>query len=72
MLNINISVLNLIITDRYDPRVDKEALKDLFKDFIAVKSYFFSTWERFEEELNRRTLDLQYRNSMIVAKEDRL
>jgi hypothetical protein len=60
----------LIITDRYDPRVDKEALKELFKDFIAVKSYCFSTWGRFEEELNRRTLDLQYRNSMVVAKEE--
>ena len=61
---------NLIISDRYDPRVDKEALKEIFKEFIAYKSYFFSTWERFEEELNRRTLDLQYRNSMVVAKED--
>ncbi|MFX1419222.1 MAG: GNAT family N-acetyltransferase [Promethearchaeota archaeon] len=60
----------MIIIDRYDPRVDKEALKVLFKDFIAIKSYFFSYWEKFEEELNRRTLDLQYRNSMVVAKED--
>ena len=60
----------LIIIDRYDPRVDKEALKELFKDFISVKSYFFSHWEKFEEELNRRTLDLQFRNSMVVAKED--
>jgi hypothetical protein len=24
----------------------------------------------FEEELNRRSLDLQYRNSMVIAKED--
>ena len=61
---------NLIIIDRYDPRVDKEALKELFKDFISIKSYFFSHWEKFEDELNRRTLDLQYRNSMVVAKED--
>ena len=61
---------NLIIIDRYDPRVDKEALKDLFKEFISIKSYFFSHWEKFEEELNRRTLDLLYRNSMVVAKED--
>ncbi len=60
----------LIIIDRYDPRVDKEALKELFKNFISVKSYFFSHWEKFEKELNRRTLDLQYRNSMVVAKED--
>ncbi|MFW9820604.1 MAG: GNAT family N-acetyltransferase [Candidatus Thorarchaeota archaeon] len=60
----------MIIIDRYDPRVDKEALKELFKDFISIKSYFFSHWDKFEEELNRRTLDLQYRNSMVVAKED--
>ncbi|UCC18808.1 MAG: hypothetical protein JSV62_11955 [Promethearchaeota archaeon] len=60
----------MIIIDRYDPRVDKEALKVLFKEFISIKSYFFSHWEKFEEELNRRTLDLQYRNSMVVAKED--
>ena len=59
----------LIIVDRYDPRADKESLKDIFTNFIAIKSYFFSTWEKFEEELNRRTLDLQYRNSMVVAKE---
>jgi hypothetical protein len=59
----------LIIIDRYDPRVDKEAIKEIFKEFIAGKSYFFSHWEKFEEELNRRTLDLQYRNSMVVAKE---
>ncbi len=61
---------NLIIIDRYDPRVDKEALKEIFKDFIENKSYFFSHWNKFEEELNRRSLDLQYRNSMIIAKED--
>lgn len=61
---------NLIIIDRYDPRVDKEALKEIFKDFIKNKSYFFSHWEKFEEELNRRSLDLQYRNSMVIAKED--
>jgi hypothetical protein len=60
----------LIIVDRYDPRADKDALKEIFTNFIAIKSYFFSTWEKFEEELNRRTLDLQYRNSMVVAKED--
>ncbi|MHA2266363.1 MAG: hypothetical protein ACXAB8_01055, partial [Promethearchaeota archaeon] len=60
----------MIIVDRYDPRADKDALKELFINFIAIKSYFFSTWEKFEEELNRRTLDLQYRNSMVVAKED--
>jgi hypothetical protein len=60
----------MIINDRYDPRSDKEALKEIFEDFIEQKSYFFSHWQKFEEELNRRTLDLQYRNSMVVAKED--
>ncbi|MFW9828641.1 MAG: hypothetical protein ACFFEY_13700 [Candidatus Thorarchaeota archaeon] len=60
----------MIIIDRYDPRVDKDALKVIFKDFIASKSYFFSHWDKFEDELNRRTLDLQYRNSMVVAKYD--
>jgi hypothetical protein len=60
----------LIITDRYDPRSDKAALKEIFEDFIENKSYFFSHWRKFEDELNRRSLDLQYRNSMVVAKED--
>ncbi len=63
-------VKRMIIVDRYDPRADKDALKEIFINFIAIKSYFFSTWEKFEEELNRRTLDLQYRNSMVVAKEN--
>lgn len=59
-----------LIVERYDPRVDKDALKEIFEDFIENKSYFFSHWERFEEELNKRTLDLQYRNSMVVAKDE--
>lgn len=63
-------VKSMIIIDRYDPRSDKEALKEIFQDFIENKSYFFSHWQKFEEELNKRTLDLQYRNSMVVAKED--
>lgn len=61
---------SLIIIDRYDPRSDKEALKEIFQDFIEHKSYFISHWQKFEEELNKRTLDLQYRNSMVVAKEN--
>jgi len=60
----------LIIIDRYDPRSDKEALKEIFEDFIENKSYFFSHFQKFEEELNKRTLSLQYRNSMVVAKDD--
>jgi L-amino acid N-acyltransferase YncA len=60
----------MILIDRYDPRVDKDSLKEIFEDFIENKSYFFSHWAKFEEELNKRTLDLQYRNSMVVAKED--
>jgi len=60
----------MLIIDRYDPRLDKDDLKEIFEDFIENKSYFFSHWEKFETELNRRVLDLQYRNSMIVAKEE--
>ena len=60
----------MIIIDRYDPRSDKEGLKEIFEDFIANKSYFFSHWSKFEDELNRRSLDLQYRNSMVIAKEE--
>ncbi|MHA2392223.1 MAG: hypothetical protein ACXAEX_09630 [Promethearchaeota archaeon] len=60
----------MIIIDRYDPRSDKKALKEIFEDFIENKSYFFSHWGKFEDELNRRSLDLQYRNSMVIAKED--
>ena len=59
----------MLIIDRYDPRLDKDDLKEIFIDFITNKSYFFSHWKKFEDELNRRALDLQYRNSMIVAKE---
>lgn len=60
----------MIETDRYDPRLDRESLQEIFEDFIQNKSYFLSTWQEFEKELNKRVLDLQYRNSMIVAKED--
>ena len=60
----------MIVVDRYDPRLDKEDLKEIFEDFIENKSYFFSHWKKFEEELNKRALDLQYRNSMVVAKEE--
>jgi len=63
-------VNNLIIIDRYDPRSDKEALKEIFEDFIENKSYFFSHFQKFEEELNKRTLSLQFRNSMVVAKDE--
>ncbi len=60
----------MIVIDRFDPRLDREALKEVFEDFINNKSYFFSHWKKFETELNKRVLDLQYRNSMVVAKED--
>jgi len=60
----------MIETDRYDPRLDRDALKEIFEDFIENKSYFISTWKEFEKELNKRVLDLQYRNSMIIAKEE--
>jgi len=60
----------MIETDRFDPRLDKDAVKEIFEEFIQNKSYFISTWQEFEKELNKRVLDLQYRNSMIVAKEE--
>ncbi|NHJ25622.1 MAG: hypothetical protein EAX89_13645 [Candidatus Lokiarchaeota archaeon] len=60
----------MIVIDRFDPRLDREALKEIFEDFINNKSYFFSHWKKFETELNKRVLDLQYRNSMVVAKEN--
>ena len=60
----------MIVTDRYDPRLDRDALKEIFEDFIENKSYFISTWQELEKELNKRVLDLQYRNSMVVAKEE--
>ena len=60
----------MIVTDRYDPRIDRDELRAIFDDFIENKSYFISTWQEFEKELNKRVLDLQYRNSMVVAKEE--
>ncbi len=60
----------MIVTDRYDPRLDRDTLKEIFEDFIEKKSYFISTWQELEKELNKRVLDLQYRNSMVVAKEE--
>lgn len=60
----------MIVVDRYDPRLDQDDLKEIFEDFIENKAYFFSHWKKFQEELNKRSLDLQYRNSMVVAKEE--
>ena len=60
----------MLVIDRYDPRLDKEELKEIFEDFIKSKSFFFSHWKKFEDELNKRALDLNYRNSMIVAKDN--
>ena len=60
----------MIITERFDPRLDKDEVRQIFDDFIKNKSYFISTWQEFEKEINKRVLDLQYRNSMIVAKEE--
>jgi hypothetical protein len=55
--------------ERYDPRRDKEELKEIFEDFIQNKSYFTSDWKTFEDELNKRTLNLSYRNSMVMVRE---
>ena len=60
----------MITIERYDPRRDKDELRELFDDFIRNKSYFPSNWNKFEYELNKRLLNLQYRNSMVMAKED--
>jgi len=46
---------------RYDPRKDKEALIELFNNFIENKSYFSSNWNKFEYELNKRLLNLGLR-----------
>jgi L-amino acid N-acyltransferase YncA len=59
-----------IIIDRYDPRKDKDALREIFEVFIENKAFFKSTWEKFEKELNERVLKLQDRNSMVVAREE--
>ncbi len=59
-----------MITERYNPRLDRDEVRQIFDDFIENKSYFISTWQEFEKELNKRVLDLQYRNSMVVAKEE--
>jgi hypothetical protein len=68
--NARIKKILIMIVDRFDPRKDKDALKEIFEDFIENKCYFSSTWERFEKQLNKRSMDLQYRNGMVVAKED--
>ena len=60
----------MITIERFGPRKDRDDLKELFEDFIKNKSYFDSNWNKFEYELNKRSLNLQYRNSMIMAKED--
>ena len=60
----------MIEIDRYDPREDKEALKEIFEDFIRNMSYFPGDWQSFEKELNKRALDLKSRNAMVVARED--
>ena len=43
----------MIVIDRYDPRLDKDELKEIFEDFIENKSHFYSHWQKFENELNR-------------------
>ncbi|MGV9200554.1 MAG: GNAT family N-acetyltransferase [Promethearchaeia archaeon] len=60
----------MIVVERYDPRKDKDALKEIFEDFIENKCYFSSQWDKFEKELDKRSMQLQYRNGMVVAKED--
>ncbi len=59
----------MVEIDRYDPRKDLEDLKELFEDFKENKAYFDSDWKKFEEVLNKRILDLKFRNGMVVARE---
>ena len=59
-----------LFISRYDPRRDRDDGRQIFDDFIENKSYFISTWQEFEKEINKRVLDLQYRNPMVVAKEE--
>ena len=67
---VDIQGIEMIEVGRYDPREDKEALIELFEDFNNNLSHFPVPREHFEKELNLRVLDLQYRNSMITAKEN--
>ena len=60
----------MVEIDRYDPRQDKEDLKELFEDFKENKAYFDADWKRFEDVVNKRVLDLKFRNAMVVARED--
>ncbi len=60
----------MIEIERFDPRKDIDTLKELFDDFTKNRAYFTSSWQEFEEELKKRALDLQYRNSMVIARED--
>ena len=60
----------MIVIDRYNPRDDKEELKELYEDFAQNKLYFKTSWEDFEKELNEKILDLTLRNGMVTAKED--
>ena len=46
----------MIVIDRYDPRVDRDALKEIFEDFIKNKCYFFSHWQKFEQEFDAEKL----------------
>ena len=52
----------LVEIDRYDPRQDLDDLKELFEDFKQNKAYFDADWKRFELVLNKRVLDLKFRN----------
>ena len=60
----------MLIIDRYDPRKDKDEIMEIFEDFIENKSYYFSHKQKFETELNKRVLDLKFRNSVIVARDE--
>lgn len=53
---------------RYDPRKDKEALEDLVKNF-EYRSIYPLKIDAFAKELGRRVLQLELRNSIVLATE---
>ncbi|HMF31376.1 MAG TPA: hypothetical protein VKK79_08185 [Candidatus Lokiarchaeia archaeon] len=54
---------------RVDPRLDKEAMIHLTREFCEWSKVPFDA-KTFETELNTRLLDLKKRNAIVLAKED--
>ncbi|MHA1745807.1 MAG: hypothetical protein ACTSWW_07395, partial [Promethearchaeota archaeon] len=62
--------LNEIQISRYNPRLDREGLLELVKDFEYRVGEERLDLEKFSVELDKRSLDLKLRNSMILGKID--